>query len=383
MATVVVSSFKVTGYSEGGGHFWVYMQYIHALRLSGCEVYWLEQFHPTGDPVLDDRAIATFRERVRAFGLEDRLLLYISHEDGARREWLGCSEAKAKAVLRGADLLLNFHYAIHPSLLALPKRTALVDIDPGLLQLWIGTELLVVPPHDVYLSTGETVGAPGTPFPDCGVDWIHFHPVVCLDLWPSVYDPACEAFTTVSGWSANTWIPMQENGKEVLKENTKRVSFLEFADLPRHTDQTLELALNLAVSDAEERQLLESRGWRIRHSREVASSPERYQRYIQQSRGELSCARPSCIWFQNAWVSDRTVCYLASGKPVVVQHTGDSSFLPNGEGMFRFKTLDEATQALEQINSDYARHSRAARELAESYFDAHKQAETILNAVLR
>jgi hypothetical protein len=286
-------------------------------------------------------------------------------------------------VLRRTDLLLNFHYAIHPSLLALPKRSALVDIDPGLLQLWIESGLLEVPPHDLYLTTGETVGTAGTLFPDCGVEWIRFHPIVCLELWPYSYDPACKSFTTVSGWSADSWIPMQENGAEVLKENTKRVSFLEFAGLPRHTEQPLELALDLASSDVDECRLLESRGWRIRHSREVASSPEAYQRYIQQSRGEFSCARPSCIWFQNAWVSDRTACYLASGKPVVVQHTGDSSFLPNGEGMFRFKTLDEATQALEQINSDYARHSRAARELAESYFDAHKQAETILNAALR
>ncbi|MEN8181693.1 MAG: tetratricopeptide repeat protein [Myxococcota bacterium] len=382
MATVVVSSFKVTSFPEGGGHFWVYMQYIHALRSSGCEVYWLEQFHPSGDPDFDDRALATFRERVRAFGLEGKVLLYRSIDDDGGREWLSSSESEAEAVLRGADLLLNFHYAIHPSLLALPKRTALVDIDPGLLQLWIDSKLLVVPPHDLYLTTGETVGIPGSPFPDCGVDWIHFHPVVCLDLWPYSFDPACESFTTVSGWSANTWIPMQENGREVLKENTKRVSFLEFKDLPRHTDQPLELALNLADSDLEERCLLESRGWRIRHSHGASSSPETYQRYIQRSRGELSCARPSCIWFQNAWVSDRTACYLASGKPVVVQHTGPSAFLPDGEGMFRFKSIQEAAQALERINADYPRHCRAARELAEAYFDANQAAERILNAAL-
>jgi glycosyltransferase involved in cell wall biosynthesis len=87
--------------------------------------------------------------------------------------------------------------------------------------------------------------------------------------------------------------------------------------------------------------------------------------------------------FQNAWVSDRTACYLASGKPVVVQHTGPSSFLPSGEGMFRFTTIAEAAQALEAINADYDRHCRAARGLAETYFDANKVAERILNATLR
>src|SRR5262249_16316952 len=131
----------------------------------------------------------------------------------------------------------------------------------------------------------------------------------------------CEAFTTVSAWDASDWIV---DGKESY-ENTKRVAFLEFADMPRMTRQPLELALFLRQErDFEERHDLESRGWRIRSSREVAATPETYQRYIQQSRGEFSCAKRSCMKFQNAWVSDRTVCYLASGKPVVVQDTGPS-----------------------------------------------------------
>ncbi len=384
MASVVLSSFKVASFPEGGGHFWVYMQYLQALRRAGCDVYWMEQLHPSGDPAFDERAVITFRSRARAFGLEGRLLLYSG--DGERREWQGISRLQAEATLRRADLLLNFHYAIHPSLLALPRRTALVDIDPGLLQHWIATRMLEVAPHDVYLTTGETVGSPTAAFPDLGVEWICFRPLVCLDLWPAAYDPACASFTTVSGWSEASWIPMRENGGEVLKENTKRISFLDFADLPRHTSQPLELALDLnpdpADSDAEDRRLLESRGWRIRYSRQIAGSPETYQQYIQGSRGELSCAKPSCIWFQNAWVSDRSACYLASGKPVVVQHTGESAYLPSGEGMFRFRSAAEAVDALERINTSYARHCRAARELAETCFDADRGARRILDAAL-
>jgi glycosyltransferase involved in cell wall biosynthesis len=89
------------------------------------------------------------------------------------------------------------------------------------------------------------------------------------------------------------------------------------------------------------------------------------------------------MMFQNAWVSDRTLCYLASGRPVVVQDTGPSAFLPNGEGMFRFSTIGEAVEALAAINADYARHRRAARELAESYFDARRICERLLNLTLR
>jgi hypothetical protein len=386
VATVVLSSFKVASFVEGGGHFWVYMQYLQALRRAGCDVYWMEQLHPSDDPTADARAVAAFRSRARAFGLEGRLLLYTAGEDGEERQWQGVSESEAEALLRRTDLLLNFHYAIHPGLLCLPRKTALVDIDPGLLQHWIGSGMLEVPPHDVHLTTGETVGSPGAPFPDCGVEWIHFRPLVCLDLWKPHYDPACERFTTVSGWSEASWIPMPENGRPVLKENTKRISFLDFADLPRRTSQPLELALDLnpdpADSDAEDRRLLESQGWRICYSRRVAGTPESYQRYVQASRGELSCAKPSCMWFQNAWVSDRSACYLASGKPVVVQHTGPSHYLPSGEGMFRFRSAEEAVDALERINADYARHCHAARELAETYFDADRAIERILDAAL-
>ena len=127
---------------------------------------------------------------------------------------------------------------------------------------------------------------------------------------------------------------------------------------------------------------MERHGWRIRHSREVARTPEMYRSFIQGARGEFSCAKPSCMKFQNAWISDRTLCYLASGKPVVVQDTGPSTFLPNGEGVFRFSTLEEAADALAAVNADYERHCRAAREIAEAYFDARQVLERILNFAL-
>jgi glycosyltransferase involved in cell wall biosynthesis len=120
----------------------------------------------------------------------------------------------------------------------------------------------------------------------------------------------------------------------------------------------------------------------VRHALEVARTPELYRDYIQRSRGEWSAAKASCMRFQNAWVSDRTLCYLASGKPVVVQDTGPSAILPNGEGMFRFSSLDEAAAALEAVNADYARHCRAARALAERHFDARQVIARMLEQAL-
>jgi hypothetical protein len=212
------------------------------------------------------------------------------------------------------------------------------------------------------------VGKPGSRIPDCGVEWFHFRPPVCLDLWPPAGEAANPAFTTVAGWWSGEYVRGLEDGVEVLYENTKRVAFLRVLDLPRWTSQRLELALYLGDGDVPERRMFERRGWRVRRSQQVARTPAMYHAYIQQSRGEFSAAKPSCMRFQNAWVSDRTLCYLASGKPAVVQDTGPSAFLPNGEGLFRFTTVAEAAAALAAVNADYERHCRAARALAENWF---------------
>src|SRR5438093_1382162 len=383
MPTVVISPFNVVNFAEGGGHFWAYMQYVEGLRQAGCDVYWLEHFRGIGDPEGDAVSLSSFLARMERFGLGGKTILYSSKaqecEAGLPREIVGMSAADANAILESADLLLNFHYAIAPGLLARFRCTALVDIDPGLLQFWISRGQLSVPRHDVYFTLGENVGTPGGKIPDCGLRWQRIRPAVCLERWPSVTDPACEAFTTVSIWDSSDWIVDAEE----TYENTKRVAFLEFADLPRLTKQPLELALFLRTErDLADGRDLEGRGWRIRHSREVAAKPEMYQTYIQRSRGEFSCAKRSCMKFQNAWVSDRTLCYLASGKPVVVQDTGPSALLPNGDGMFRFSTAEQAVRAFDVINSDYERHGRAARRIAESLFDAQAVVKEILTRAL-
>jgi hypothetical protein len=366
MTTVVVSAYNVAGQPEIGGHFWVYLQYAHGLRQLGSDVFWLEQW-PSGRR-RDGPQISAFFRRMERYGFGGRTILYErTRETGAPR-FIGMRPATVESVARRADLLLNFHYAIDSDVLARFRRTALVDIDPGLLQHWMSRGQLRVPAHDLYLTTGETVGSPEARFPDCGLPWVRIRPPVCLDLWPYAYDPTCRRFTTVSSWLGGEYVT---EGKRVLYENDKRVSFLQFAALPRRTSCELELALYLEGRlDAGDVGLLERNGWSVRHAPEVAGGPEKYQRYIQRSRGEFSCVKPSCIEFQNAWVSDRTLCYLASGKPAVVQHTGPSSFLPSGEGVFRFSTIEEAVEALAEVDAHYERHCRAARAVAEAFFDA-------------
>ena len=380
--TVVLSAFNVANFPEGGGHFWVYMQYALGLRQLGCDVWWMERFIRGTNDHRDAATIATFFDRMEEFGFGGKALLIAArdrHMPWTESLLVGPSLSEAHALMRRTDLLLNFHYAIEPDLLGRFRRTALVDIDPGLFQFWLSRGQLSVPQHDRYFTTGETVGEPGSPIPDCGLPWVPIRPCVSLADWDYSFHPERDAMTTVSAWSSGDWV----KDDVVRYENSKRAAFLAFKDLPRHTTQPLELALFMVTDeDREEQSLMQRLGWRVRPSRLVAGSPDAYRRYIRSSRGEFACAKRSCMEFQNAWVSDRTLCYLASGKPAVVQHTGPSRYLPDADGLFRFHTIEGAAESLAAMNADYEHHCRAARALAEAHFDARKVTARILEVSL-
>src|SRR5439155_16096399 len=182
---------------------------VLGLRQLGCEVYWMEGFRTQGNAEQEAAALATFRARMEQFGLGAKVILYVARgikpSPGAPTEYLGMTREEAEVVFARAELLLNFHYAIRPGLLARFRRTALVDIDPGLLQFWISRGQLSVPRHDCYFSISENVGKPGSQIPDCGLGWIPIRPAVCLERWPFAFDPNCEAFTAVSIWDSDDW----------------------------------------------------------------------------------------------------------------------------------------------------------------------------------
>jgi hypothetical protein len=235
-----------------------------------------------------------------------------------------------------------------------------------------------VAPHDMYFTIGETVGQTGAQFPDCGIDWYYTSPCVALDWWPVHHAPADAPFTTVSNWYMDDWI--EDIGGWYI--NDKRSGFLPFLDLPKRTSQPLELALCLKAEDDEGWVSLPEQGWNVRDALQVTATPQDYQRYIQNSRGEFSCVKPSCVRLQNAWVSDRTLCYLACGKPAIVQHTGPSRFLPDSAGLFRFRDVKEAVRCLETAAADYERQCRLARVLAEEHFDSRKVVKGVLERAL-
>jgi hypothetical protein len=376
----------VTKFLDRAGNFWVYLQYALGLHAIGCDVHWLERLEHPGpgwegvDASLSEQA-TLLTETLARFGIPNNPILYTAESNSGepfQPTYIGVAAGEAEKTLKRADLLLNFHQQIHPELLARFRRTALVDIDPGLLQYWISSGILDVPDHDQYFTIGETVGTAAARFPDCGIDWAHIRPAVFLDQWP--FNPTSDEapFTTVSSWHGHEYI-VEGDG---FWDNNKRVSWLRFIELPKLTDQPLEIATFFGSKDASDRFTLERNGWRVRHAPDVAGTPERYRKYVQSSRGEISCAKPSCMRFQNAWMSDRTVCYLASGKPAVVQDTGPSSYVPSGEGLHRFSTPEEAAAAIDAVNAAYDRNCQAAREIAETYFDATEVTRSIVETAL-
>jgi hypothetical protein len=371
--TICIATNGTLRWPKAAGLLWVFLNWALGLRALGCRVLWLERV--TADLRADEvpNLILNLKTCLEAYGLENCLALSWETEVPVPNDILdGCLTFEEA---READLLLNLAYDI--PFVGLFRRSAFVDIDPGLTQIWIDARNMKISRHDMYFTIGETVGQPGAPFPDCGLRWHYTPPPVYLPLWPQSTAPSRAAFTTITNW----WDRWMEYQGETY-DNGKRAGFLPFLDLPRRTNKPLELAVCLGKDSTEDRAMLHKHGWRVQEAWEVTSTPWDYQRYIQDSLGEFSCVKPSCVRLQNAWISDRSLCYLASGKPVVVQHTGPSRFLPDCGGLFRFRDFDEAAECLDAVATDYERQCRLARNLAEKHFDANRVISRVLERAL-
>ena len=372
MTTVCLAANTVRD-GNGGGFVWTYLNWALGLRSLGCEVIWLEHVLPEDHL---GRLVPLLEARLRPYGL-DRIALVM--EDGSPvRHRAAAGHLDLAAAAAEADLLLNVSYQLSPAVVGRFSRTALLDIDPGLCQLWWSKGWFELAQHDVYVTTGETVGTPAALFPDCGVEWHHVPPSVALDWWTPAGAEPTRGFTTVSNWS--TFEEWMEDDEGAYYSNDKRDGFLPYLELPSLVDTPLELALPLDEGGVPDE--LTDRGWLVADADVVARTPDDYQTYIRFSLGEFSCVKPSCVRLQNAWVSDRTICYLATGRPAVVEHTGPSRILPDGEGLLRFATIEGAADRLRTVASDYERQSTLARRLAEEHFDARKNAGRLLEVAL-
>lgn len=360
-----------------GGHAWVGLNWALGLQACGAEVVILDDNLGGKDPAEVLALVQGFQGRLLDFGLDAKVTLLLNDADQEQlepvvQELQGMLLPLAQ-VVEEAELYLSCNYSIPAALVQSFKRSALIDIDPGLLQLWLSAASFKLPVHDINFTIGETVGQPGALFPDCGMDWEYTPPPVHLPSWPVQVASKAQPYTTVTNW----WGEYEVHEGRTIN-NEKRASFLPYLDLPSRTAHALELAIYHEEGQHSDMPWLREHGWRARPASEVSATASEYRSYIQGSRGEFSPAKATCMRFQNAWISDRTICYLASGKPAVVEHTGKSRFLPERAGLLRFHDIDEAVACLAKAESQYEEQCLLARGLAEEHFDA----EIVLKRVL-
>jgi hypothetical protein len=294
-------------------------------------------------------------------GLKDRWI----YRDAKRRHW-GLTARQAREIISQADLLFNLSgVSWFEGFERIPQRVY-VDEDPAFTQINAAHDPKnreFLSSHTHLFSYGRNIGKPGCTVPTLGLQWQTCCQPVVLREWPLRFTARAAPFTTVMNWTSYSSVRFRGE-----TYGQKSVEFRKILKLPALTTQFLEVAVRGDVATKK----LTAYGWRIAEPLAVSRTVDTYRDYIRRSRGEFSIAKNGYVKMRSGWFSDRSATYLASGKPVVLQDTGYSQWLPVGEGLVAFNTVEEAAAALETVNGDYRRHCRAARAIAIEYFDSRK-----------
>ncbi|MGN6607687.1 MAG: glycosyltransferase [Jatrophihabitans sp.] len=351
MTTVVVGG-ALADKAGSGGEAWVRLSWVRGLQQLGLDVWFVE-----------DAASAAgrsyFADVVRRFGLADRATLLVDDE---------VVEGPDPSDVADGAVLLNISGNLaSPQLLRRFAQRVFVDIDPGFTQVWHAQGLAGarLSGHDRFVTIAEHLGHPDCLVPTNGLDWITTRQPVVLADWPAVPLPDEFRFTTVSSWRP-PYGPLSWGGREY---GLKVHEFRRIMALPRRVDAPLELALAIHSGDDRDRLALLEHGWQLADPA-AAATPDGFRAYVQGSAAECSVAQGVYVGMRTAWFSDRTVRYLASGRPALLQETGFSQHLPSGMGLVPFTDLDSAAAGAARILADPIGHAEAARALAESHFAA-------------
>ena len=347
-----------------GGVAWCALMYLLGLRRLGHRVWYLEDtgecnYDPVAQTMATDPAYALrfIDDCLRPHGLGDAwcYIDYTGKYHGqSRRQWLDvCADADLFLNLSGGGWFWRDEYAGIP-------RSAFIDSDPGFTQLAIhkGPEWYVnfFRRHDALFTFGSNIGRRGCDVPVAGWSWQHTWQPVLMEAWRPLEEKR-QTLTTIMSWVIDSFADIGGNKDRELQR---------MLDLPARVAAPLELSL----SSRPARELLRRHGWRCQDAFAVSNTLERYRDYIRTSLGEFSVAKHTYVQTNSGWFSDRTECYLAAARPVVVQDTGFSRHLPVGNGLLCYRTPDEAVAAIESLLADWDRHSRAAREVAAAHFDS-------------
>jgi len=365
-----------------GGHTWVFLQYLLGFKKLGFEVVFLDCLEPgmcldtAGQPcTLEASANLDYFVRVMdGFNLDRSFaLLY----DSGKRIF-GMSRADLLERTAQAALLINVMGFIRDEeILGRARKRVFLDIDPGFGQMWQESGLCnMFQGHDCYVSIGENIGQTACSIPTCDLQWISSRQPVQLDYW-TTNTTAHHGFTTVASWRGP-----YNSIKFAGKTYGLRVhEFRKFVSLPQVTGQRFEIGLDIHAADHGDRTLLETNGWRLIEPQRVAGDPWSYRDFIRDSMAEFIVAKNIYVETQSGWFSDRSICYLASGKPVLAHDTGLKSLYPAGKGLLTFSSLDEAISGVKEISQNYNAHSLAARAIAEEYFESSKVLRALLAKV--
>lgn len=368
---VIVLGYIVRG--PVGGLASYFLQYLTGLAQLGHDVYFFEVgddypscYDPSrdltdADPKYGLRFATNIFNRI---GLDDRW----AYHDARTSCWLGPCADRIDEVCSTADLLLNVGGVnrLEPRLCEVPVR-AFVDQDPVFTQVKHLTDSTArdrALHHTAFLTIGENIGRSTASIPPDGLPWQVTRQPIVLDAWPLTPGPTRGKFTTVMQWES---YPASEY--RGVRYGLKSDSFGPFLDLPDRLGRIFELAVG---GPAVPYELLRRKGWEPRNPLEVTQDPWTYQRYIQQSKAEFSVVKQAYVISRSGWFGDRSAAYLASGRPVLVQETGFSDWLPTGAGLLPFTSLDDVWSGLDAIQSRYEFHCQAARAIADEYFDSRK-----------
>jgi glycosyltransferase involved in cell wall biosynthesis len=365
------------------GIAWQAMHHLMGLRRLGWDAWYVEDsganpYDPRADSVAMacDYNLAFLRQAMARYGFGERWVYWDAINDVHH----GLSRDRVRALYAEADCLINLCGAtrLRDEHFACPVRI-MIDTDPVYEQIKYARSdpaaRAYLDAHTHFFSYGENLGGADCPVPLAGVDWRPTRPPVDPGAWPRP-EGAPPCFGTIGTW--------ENKGKDIDFGGvryvwSKHVNFLRFLGLPRRRPGT---CFEIAVQPPDEnvREAVEAGGWHIVDPRPISYDMRHYAAFIAGARGEFTVAKDIYVRPNSGWFSDRSVCYLAAGRPVVTMRTGFAKFYPVGEGLFDYTTEDEALAAIDAIAADYGRHSRAARAIASEYFAADRVLGALLAA---